>query len=185
MRLPNFAFSEVTWKNLTTKVDAMDNKPVFISATDGNHGYGLAFAAKLLGCPCIIYMPVASISLLIITHVKDLHNSSIIRCVLQFQDTVEQRVNRIKKLGADVRVLQVNYDETVFEALEETKRTSEKHLPVQFIQDTTLDDYFVSFGFLTCTVGVCKIDLTYGFIFRRNSFAKPQVYKYDIYSSLP
>ena len=70
------------------------------------------------------------------------------------QDTVEQRVNRIKKLGADVRVLQVNYDETVFEALEETKRTAEKHLPVQFIQDTTLDDYFVSFGFLTCTVGV-------------------------------
>ena len=75
LRLPNFAFSEVTWENLTTKVDAMDNKPVFISATDGNHGYGLAFAAKLLGCPCIIYMPVASISLVIISHVKDFHNS--------------------------------------------------------------------------------------------------------------
>ena len=133
----------------------MDNKPVFISATDGNHGYGLAFAAKLLGCPCIIYMPVASISLLIITHVKDLHNSTQFHSAcFAIQDTVEQRVNRIKKLGADVRVLQVNYDETVFEALEETKRTAEKHLPVQFIQDTTLDDYFVSFGFLTCTVGV-------------------------------
>ena len=36
----------------------MKEKPVFVSATDGNHGYGLAYAAKLLGCECIIYMPV-------------------------------------------------------------------------------------------------------------------------------
>ena len=39
----------------------MKEKPVFISATDGNHGYGLAYAAKLLGCDCIIYMPVVII----------------------------------------------------------------------------------------------------------------------------
>ena len=36
----------------------MKEKPVFVSATDGNHGYGLAYAAKLLECDCIIYMPV-------------------------------------------------------------------------------------------------------------------------------
>ena len=56
---------------------------------------------------------------------------------------MEQRVKRIEKLGADVRVLPVNYDETVNEALDETRRTAESNRPVQFIQDTTLDNYFV------------------------------------------
>ena len=35
----------------------MEVKPLLITATDGNHGYALAFAAKLLGCEAIIFMP--------------------------------------------------------------------------------------------------------------------------------
>ena len=35
----------------------METKPLLITATDGNHGYALAFAAKLLGCEAIIFMP--------------------------------------------------------------------------------------------------------------------------------
>ena len=42
----------------------MEEKPIFISATDGNHGYSLAYAAKILGCQAIIFMPVVSIGLL-------------------------------------------------------------------------------------------------------------------------
>ena len=52
---------------------------------------------------------------------------------------MEPRVTRIKKLGADVRVTQVNFDETVNEA----RRTAESNYPGQFFQDTTLDNYFV------------------------------------------
>ena len=35
----------------------MEVKPLLVTATDGNHGYALAFAAKLLGCEAIIFMP--------------------------------------------------------------------------------------------------------------------------------
>ena len=56
---------------------------------------------------------------------------------------MEQRVTRIKKLGADVRVCPVNYDETVYVALEEVKLKSEGNREVKFVQDTTLDNYIV------------------------------------------
>ena len=54
----NISYPEFTWTNLQQHVKGMKEKPVFVSATDGNHGYGLAYAAKLLKCDCIIYMPV-------------------------------------------------------------------------------------------------------------------------------
>ena len=52
-------------------------------------------------------------------------------------------MSRIEKLGADVRVLTVNYDDTVIEAQEEAERIAKKNRPVQFIQDTTFDNYEV------------------------------------------
>ena len=48
---------EFTWSNMVRKVSEMEQKPIFITATDGNHGYGLAYAAKLLDCKAIIFMP--------------------------------------------------------------------------------------------------------------------------------
>ena len=53
-------------------------------------------------------------------------------------------MSRIEKLGAVVRVLTVNYDDTVIEAQEEAERIAKKNRPVQFIQDTTFDNYEVS-----------------------------------------
>ena len=53
-------------------------------------------------------------------------------------------MSRIEKLGAEVRVLSVNYDETAIEAQEEAERIAKKNRPVQFIQDTTFDNYEVS-----------------------------------------
>ena len=48
---------EFTWSNIVQKVSQMEQKPIFITATDGNHGYGLAYAAKILNCQAIIFMP--------------------------------------------------------------------------------------------------------------------------------
>lgn len=53
-------------------------------------------------------------------------------------------MSRIEKLGAEVRVLSVNYDETAIEAQEEAERIAKKNRPVQFIQDTTFENYEVS-----------------------------------------
>ena len=53
-------------------------------------------------------------------------------------------MSRIEKLGAVVRVLNVNYDDTVIEAQEEAERIAKKIRSVQFIQDTTFENYEVS-----------------------------------------
>ena len=43
-------FLDLNWGTLRKLVSGMETKPLLITATDGNHGYALAFAAKLLGC---------------------------------------------------------------------------------------------------------------------------------------
>lgn len=59
---------------------------VFVTATDGNHGRAVAWAATQLGCKSIVYMP---------------KGSSI------------RRLQHIKDAGADVSITDVNYDEAV------------------------------------------------------------------------
>ncbi len=56
------------------------------ATTDGNHGRGVAWMAKQLGCNAIIYMPKGS---------------------------TQNRVNNITQLGAKVSVTDWNYDDTV------------------------------------------------------------------------
>jgi len=59
---------------------------VFVTATDGNHGRGLAWAAGQLGCRAVVFMPAG---------------------------TVQIRVENIQKEGARVYVTDKNYDDTV------------------------------------------------------------------------
>jgi len=59
---------------------------VFVTATDGNHGRGLAWAAGLFGCRAMVFMP---------------------------EGTVEIRKKNIQKLGAGVQITCLNYDGTV------------------------------------------------------------------------
>ena len=59
---------------------------VFVTATDGNHGRGVAWAATQLGCKSIVYMP---------------KGSSL------------RRLENIKKVGAEASITDVNYDDTV------------------------------------------------------------------------
>lgn len=59
---------------------------VFVTATDGNHGRGLAWAAAQLGCRAVVFMPAGS---------------------------SPHRVSAIAAEGAEVRVTEVNYDDAV------------------------------------------------------------------------
>ena len=63
----------------------------FCTATDGNHGRGVAWVARKLGRTANIYMPI---------------------------DTVPARIDAIKQLGADVIVVAGNYDDAVKECTE-------------------------------------------------------------------
>lgn len=58
----------------------------FASATDGNHGRGIAWAAQKLGYKCVIYV---------------------------HQETSQRRIDAIKSYGAIVKVIQGNYDDAV------------------------------------------------------------------------
>lgn len=58
----------------------------FVTATDGNHGWGVAWAAQHLGQKAVIYMPKGS---------------------------RRERLENIRKLGAEAEITSVNYDDTV------------------------------------------------------------------------
>ncbi len=81
----------------------------FVTATDGNHGRGIAWAAKELNQKAVVYMP---------------------------RGSARKRIRAIEKLGAKVIVTNLNYDDAVRLALEE----SEKH-GWYMVQDTAWDGY--------------------------------------------
>ncbi|MDD2371915.1 MAG: diaminopropionate ammonia-lyase [Firmicutes bacterium] len=66
----------------------------FITATDGNHGRGISWAAKQLGQKAIVYLPMNS---------------------------AKRRVDVIREAGAEAIVTDVNYDETVQIAIKRAK----------------------------------------------------------------
>ena len=67
---------------------------VFCSATDGNHGRGLAWASHMLGHKCKIYV---------------------------HSETSQARIDAIKKYGAEVTRVKGNYDDAVRQAAEDAK----------------------------------------------------------------
>lgn len=58
----------------------------FVTATDGNHGRGVAWTANRVKQNCVVYMPKGS---------------------------AEERLNNIKALGADASITDLNYDDAV------------------------------------------------------------------------
>ncbi|MCR4601775.1 MAG: diaminopropionate ammonia-lyase [Clostridia bacterium] len=58
----------------------------FATATDGNHGRGVAWMANKMNQKCVVYMP---------------------------RGTAEERLKNIKQLGADARILDMDYDDCV------------------------------------------------------------------------
>ena len=78
---------EMSYKYLLSK-DCHDKLGTitFASATDGNHGKGIAWASRMLGHKCNIYV---------------------------HRETSEARINAIKAFGANVTVVNGNYDDAV------------------------------------------------------------------------
>lgn len=62
---------------------------VFITATDGNHGRGVAWVANRLGMKSVVYMP---------------------------KGTARERLERILQLGADASITELSYDDAVRKA---------------------------------------------------------------------
>ena len=67
-------------------VKAAVTEVTLCTASDGNHGAGLAWAAKELGLPAAVWLP---------------------------KGAVADRVETVRSLGADVRVTDLSYDDTV------------------------------------------------------------------------
>ena len=81
----------------------------FVTCSDGNHGRGVAWTAKELGQKAVIYLP---------------------------KGTALRRVQAIRELGAEARVTDLNYDDTVRYALEKAMEND-----WQMVQDTSWEGY--------------------------------------------
>ncbi|MFU0964482.1 diaminopropionate ammonia-lyase [Kluyvera ascorbata] len=77
------AIEELSLNDLKT---CITEKMTFATTTDGNHGRGVAWAAKQLGQNAVVYMPKGS---------------------------AQERVDAILRLGAECIVTDMNYDDTV------------------------------------------------------------------------
>lgn len=77
------AIEELSLNDLKSRIT---EKMTFATTTDGNHGRGVAWAAKQLGQNAVVYMPKGS---------------------------AQERVDAILRLGAECIVTDMNYDDTV------------------------------------------------------------------------
>ncbi|WHY93325.1 diaminopropionate ammonia-lyase [Neobacillus cucumis] len=83
----NVDISELSFEKLRSKeVKEKLEDITFVTATDGNHGRGIAWAAKQLGQKSVVFMPKGS---------------------------SEIRLNNIRKEGAEASITDLNYDDTV------------------------------------------------------------------------
>ncbi len=81
------ASEELSYEKLTAPgVREMLKDLVFVTATDGNHGRGVAWTAMRLGCRSVVYMPKGSAS---------------------------ERLENIRALGAQAEITELYYDDTV------------------------------------------------------------------------
>lgn len=90
--------ANVTYDKLVSpEVKEKLGKITFITATDGNHGRGVAWTAKKLKQKSVVYMPKGS---------------------------SEERLQHIKNLGANASITSVNYDDTVRLAAEHAEKNN-------------------------------------------------------------
>ncbi len=68
------------------KIRSKTKEITLVTATDGNHGRGVAWTAQQLGCKCKVYMP---------------------------KGTTQNRLNNIRSLGADALIINGSYDDAV------------------------------------------------------------------------
>ena len=101
---------QMTYEKLTTaEVKKRLGTLTFVTATDGNHGRGVAWSAKTLGHKSIVLMP---------------------------KGTAAERLDNIKKLGANASITEYEYDDTVKMAAGVARQTGGV-----LVQDTAWDGY--------------------------------------------
>lgn len=115
----NIAIADI---NFNTVASLLPEPLVFTTATAGNHGTGVAWAAREMGQKAVVFMPKGS---------------------------AQASVNRIRGLGADCIVTDVNYDDTVRLA-----SATAKNRGWTLVQDTAWDGYteiptWISQGYMT------------------------------------
>ena len=102
--------SELSCESMTgPAVKAKLGDLTFVTATDGNHGRGVAWTANRLGQKCVVYMP---------------------------KGTASERLENIRKLGADASIMEFGYDDCVRHACD----NAAKHGWI-LVQDTAWDGY--------------------------------------------
>ncbi len=116
-------------KLISEEIQRKLGKLTFVSATDGNHGRGLAWAASKLKQRAIIYLPKGS---------------------------APERVENIRKLGAEASVTEWNYDDTVRMA----SRKAEENGWI-LTQDTAWEGYetiplWIMQGYTTMGLEICE-----------------------------
>lgn len=82
MDIGELSFNRMTSNEIRSKLGNV----TFVTATDGNHGRGVAWTASRLKQNCVVYMPKGS---------------------------AMERLNNIKALGADASITDLNYDDAV------------------------------------------------------------------------
>ncbi|UJF17957.1 diaminopropionate ammonia-lyase [Vibrio sp. SS-MA-C1-2] len=120
--LANFLDVDISEIDLKTVAAKLDKPLVFTTATAGNHGTGVAWAAREMGQKAVVYMPKGS---------------------------SQVSVERIRGLGAECIVTDVNYDDTVRLA---SKTADENNWTL--VQDTAWEGYeeiptWISQGYMT------------------------------------
>ncbi len=79
--------NQLTYEKLKSEdIRKATEQLTFVTATDGNHGRGIAWTAHELGTKAVVYMPNGS---------------------------AEERLRNIQKLGAQASITDLNYDDTV------------------------------------------------------------------------
>lgn len=103
--MQSLSFAAITSEETRRKLGEI----TFVTATDGNHGRGVAWTAHMLGQKAVVYMPKGS---------------------------VQERLENIRRLGAEAEITDVNYDDTVAFA---ARQAEEKGWVL--IQDTAWEGY--------------------------------------------
>ena len=101
----DLTFQKLTDGDTLKKIDGT----TFITATDGNHGRGVAWTAAQLKRRCLVYMP---------------------------RGSAAERVQNIRKTGAEVTVTHVNYDASVAMARDDAEKNG-----WTLLQDTSWPGY--------------------------------------------
>ena len=117
----SLTFAELTSPEVLAKIDGT----TFVTATDGNHGRGVAWTAAKLKQRCVVYMPKGSAA---------------------------ERLENIRRTGADASITEFNYNDTVALARDTAAKNG-----WTLVQDTSWPGYEeiplrIMQGYLTMTL---------------------------------